>query len=102
MERFVPLKVLNKFHPHQIELINFAMSVNGRIYIADEMGLGKTISSFTVAYIYKNEWPLLVICPASLRNQWKSEILKWYFPFVNNEDIVIVTKEKQACANELK
>ena len=34
--------------------------------IGDEMGVGKTIQALAVAYLYKSEWPLLVICPSSL------------------------------------
>jgi len=30
------------------------------------MGVGKTIEALGIAYIYKDDWPLLIICPASL------------------------------------
>ena len=32
------------------------------------MGVGKTIQAVGLAYIYKNEWPLLIFCPSSLVN----------------------------------
>jgi len=36
------------------------------VLIGDEMGVGKTIQAIGLAYIYKNEWPLLIFCPSSL------------------------------------
>jgi SWI/SNF-related matrix-associated actin-dependent regulator 1 of chromatin subfamily A len=40
--------------------------------LADEMGVGKTIQSLAVAYIYKHEWPLLIICPPTLKINWQN------------------------------
>jgi SWI/SNF-related matrix-associated actin-dependent regulator 1 of chromatin subfamily A len=42
------------------------------------MGVGKTIQSLGLAYIYKKDWPLLIICPSSLKFNWQDEILRWY------------------------
>lgn len=38
--------------------------------IADDMGLGKTIQAISVACYYRSEWPLLVVCPASVKMYW--------------------------------
>jgi superfamily II DNA or RNA helicase len=49
----------------------------GRCLIGDEMGLGKTIQSIAAAEIlirYLSVERILVICPASLKQQWESEI----------------------------
>jgi SNF2 family DNA or RNA helicase len=43
----------------------------------DEMGVGKTIQAIGLAYLYKEEWPMLVITPSSLKFQWRDEVLKW-------------------------
>lgn len=43
------------------------MSHNGRALIADDMGLGKTIQALGVAAYYRQEWPLLVVTPSSVR-----------------------------------
>ena len=45
--------------------------------IADEMGLGKTVQAITTALCYRDEWPLLVLCPASLCANWRTELVKW-------------------------
>lgn len=50
------------------------------------MGVGKTIQAVAIAYLYKNDWPLLVITPASLKFQWRDEILKW-LPTIRQSDI---------------
>ena len=41
------------------------------------MGVGKTIQALAVAFVFKNDWPLLVICPASLKFTWRDEVVKW-------------------------
>jgi SWI/SNF-related matrix-associated actin-dependent regulator 1 of chromatin subfamily A len=41
------------------------------------MGVGKTIQAISLAYLYKKDWPLMVICPSFLRLIWRDEILNW-------------------------
>lgn len=41
------------------------------------MGLGKTIQSIAIASCYRSEWPILVICPSSVRVNWSNEFVKW-------------------------
>jgi SWI/SNF-related matrix-associated actin-dependent regulator 1 of chromatin subfamily A len=42
------------------------------------MGLGKTLTSLTtMAHYHPHEWPLLVICPSSLRYTWPAEVEKF-------------------------
>ena len=52
-----------------------AMPTGGMI-LADEVGLGKTIEAgFVLKYMIANGWSrILIITPASLRMQWKSEL----------------------------
>lgn len=38
-----------------------------RGFVGDDMGLGKTIQAITVMYMYRDEWPVLVVVPSSLR-----------------------------------
>lgn len=51
---------------------SFGISRNGRVLIADDMGLGKTIQALGVASYYRLEWPLLIVCPSSVR--WTVDI----------------------------
>lgn len=63
-------------YPYQKEGIRFAFQA-GKAIIADEMGLGKTIQAIGVAEMLKKERLIssaLIICPTSLKYQWKKEI----------------------------
>ncbi|XP_042639214.1 DNA annealing helicase and endonuclease ZRANB3 [Orycteropus afer afer] len=53
------------------------------------MGLGKTIQAIAIAYFYKEEWPLLVVVPSSLRYPWTEEIEKW-IPELDPEEINVI------------
>ncbi|MDA0337459.1 MAG: DEAD/DEAH box helicase [bacterium] len=62
--------------PYQLDGIAFAVGA-GRAVLADDMGLGKTIQGIGVAELLAREAGIskvLVICPASLKSQWRSEI----------------------------
>jgi len=61
----------------QREGVEFGLQKYGRMLLGDEMGVGKTIQAIAIAYLFKHNWPLLVITPASLKYQWCDEILKW-------------------------
>ncbi|CAG8523631.1 4128_t:CDS:10, partial [Ambispora gerdemannii] len=62
--------------PFQKEGVIEALTKGGRVLIGDEMGLGKTIQALTICSYYR-EWPVLVICPSSLRLTWSNEIQRW-------------------------
>jgi len=49
---------------------------NKRVIIADEPGLGKTIEALAAAHSL-NAYPIVVVCPASLKLNWKHEAEKW-------------------------
>lgn len=57
--------------------------------MADDMGLGKTLQAITVVCYYRSEWPLLVVCPSSLRLAW-AEVSEQSF-FANNIGCDIVS-----------
>jgi SNF2 family DNA or RNA helicase len=66
-------------YPYQKEGIEFCLFKKYAI-IADEMGLGKTLQAITAAVLkmkYFGFKKILVVCPASLKEQWKKEIEKF-------------------------
>lgn len=72
--------------PYQQEGVRFATYREGAI-IADEMGLGKTIQAIATAVMKKKLFGFqrtLIVCPASLKEQWKREMEKF-----SNEQAVI-------------
>jgi len=65
-----------RLYAYQKEGILFATRA-GRAVLADDMGLGKTIQAIAAAELLAKEFGIsqvLVICPTSLKYQWKSEI----------------------------
>ena len=63
-------------YPYQKEGVRFAANA-GRAILADEMGLGKTVQTIATAELLLREGfitNVLVLCPATLRYQWKREI----------------------------
>lgn len=66
--------IYSQLLPFQKESVLFALNRNGRIILADDMGLGKTIQALAIANYYKLEWPLLIIAPASLLDNWNNSV----------------------------
>uniref|UniRef100_A0A3Q1C297 Zinc finger, RAN-binding domain containing 3 n=1 Tax=Amphiprion ocellaris TaxID=80972 RepID=A0A3Q1C297_AMPOC len=53
------------------------------------MGLGKTVQAIAVAYAFRQEWPLLVVVPSSLKYPWIEELERW-IPELQPGDINLV------------
>lgn len=70
MTNDLPLK------PHQVSGIEFLHKTHGRCINADDPGLGKTRQA--IEYVKEaSGFPLVVVCPASVKGTWLAEIRKW-------------------------
>jgi len=65
-----------KLFDHQIDGVNFMRQVHGGVLLADEPGLGKTAQVCTLISQEKL-LPALIVCPASVKDNWKREIKMW-------------------------
>jgi SWI/SNF-related matrix-associated actin-dependent regulator of chromatin subfamily A-like protein 1 len=69
------LKFLRLF---QRDGVRYITSKNGRAILALEPGLGKTPTSLGYAIQHPTKtYPILVVCPATVKEQWKSEYNKF-------------------------
>lgn len=81
--------------PYQLDGIAFAVGA-GRAILADDMGLGKTIQGIGTAELLSRLADIrnvLVVCPASLKSQWASEVSRFCD---RSHRIVMGTAEERA------
>jgi len=67
---------------------NFLCATHSSL-LGDEPGLGKSIQVLAAAII-ENSKKTLIICPSSLKLNWKDEIDKW----LTNKKIIVITGDK--------
>lgn len=67
---------MSKPYPYQLEGLDHIDYFDGRALLALEMGLGKTPISLWWAKRNKT-WPTVIVSPASLKWNWRSEIAKY-------------------------
>jgi len=79
------LPVKKDFYPFQTVGIDYGRK-NRRIIIADQMGLGKTIQGIGCVLITES-FPCIVVCPKSLRLNWKDEWEAW-----TNKKVIVLDK----------
>lgn len=84
---------IDGLYDFQREGIIFGIQRNGKCLIADDMGLGKTVQAIGLALWFSEDWPLIIVCPSSLRYQWMNSILRWA-PNVSQDDIFIAKNIK--------
>ncbi|MCP4287477.1 MAG: DEAD/DEAH box helicase family protein [Gammaproteobacteria bacterium] len=68
-----------RLYSYQVEGVAF-LAANGRALLADDMGLGKTLQAIAAAawlHRHAEAERILVVCPASLKQQWAREIEKF-------------------------
>lgn len=77
-----------KLFPYQERGVLFAVKA-GRCILADDMGLGKTLQAIVCTEVLRKQFNInsaLIICPTSLKYQWKTEIEK----FTGNTNVCVV------------
>ena len=72
----IPAPTGLNYMPFQKAGIDF-ISHQKNVLVADEMGLGKTIQAIGYINLNSNIKTVLIICPASLKINWKQELEKW-------------------------
>jgi len=70
-------ETFQKLRDQQKHSIQQGLLRRGRCLIGDEMGLGKTLSSLVLAQMYAEEWPILVVAPTGVIDNWIIEVKKW-------------------------
>lgn len=74
--------------PYQKEGIAYALEKK-RCFFGDQPGLGKSLEAIGTAFIAR-AWPVLVICPASLKINWQREWKK----FTGKDAIILDDRNK--------
>ena len=81
---------------HQKEAVQFLLS-RKKCILADDMGVGKSLE-LAVASVEGNFDSVLIICPASLKTNWKKELM-WYVP---ERDVTIIDSPNSMTKPELE
>jgi len=76
--------------PFQKAGVEFLEATDGCALISDQMGLGKTIQALAYLQLHPELRPVIIVCPASLRLNWKNEAYEW----LTTPDIVEVITAK--------
>lgn len=91
---YIPASLEEKLMPFQREGVQFILKHGGRALLGDEMGLGKTVQALAILCAYREEWPVLIVCPSSLRESWSNAIQEWLG--VPEEKIRVIHSGKDA------
>lgn len=81
--------LVDALFPYQRRGVIYGIKRRGRLLLADEMGLGKSVQALGIARYFKCDWPLLIICPSSVKFSWLNQ-LETFLPGVT--DVVLIEK----------
>ena len=94
----LPKALLKNLYRFQKQGIIFGIKKYSRLLIADEMGVGKTVQAIGLSCLYQKDWPVLVICPSSLKFAWRDEITLWLGEVLKKDEVQVIKHSK----NEFK
>lgn len=86
--------IMDSLYPFQKLGVQFGVSKKGRCLIADDMGLGKTLQAIGIVKYYSDNFPLLIVCPSSMRYTWEEEI-RLKMPNVPITGIYVLSKSNE-------
>jgi SNF2 family DNA or RNA helicase len=69
-------KLKRELRSYQEFGVRFIEAKNGRCLVADDMGLGKTTEILAWLDSRPDAWPVLIVCPSSVKYNWGREIQK--------------------------
>ena len=77
--------------PFQNAGVKFLEVAGGSAMISDQMGLGKTAQALAYLQLHKELRPAIIVCPASLKYNWRNECEMW---LETNDTIEIINGGK--------
>ena len=89
-------ELYDHLYPYQREGVAMMMHMGGSAILADEMGLGKTLQAIAMMLVYKEARPCVITCPASVRQNWESNVRRFV-----TDDVGITWEGKNPCKNSV-
>ena len=93
----LPARLHSALRHFQIEAVEYGVNRKGKMLLADEMGTGKTVQAIALMRHYVPDWPLLVVCPSSLKWMWANEFQRW-LPELQPGDLSLIRGGRMANA----
>ena len=98
----LPKNLYKSLYRFQKQGIIFGIKKFSRLLIADEMGVGKTVQAISLSSLYPKDWPVLVICPSSLKFAWRDEIAHWLSEIIKENEIQVIKHSKNEFKENIK
>lgn len=93
-------ELVNALMPFQHDGVCFGIQRHGSLLLADDMGLGKTVQALGIASYFKCDWPLLVVCPSSMKYTWVEAFSRW-LPSVNPRSVNVIETSKDILTGQV-
>jgi hypothetical protein len=85
---FVESPMRNRLTEVQREGVRLGIERKGRILFGNENGIGNKEQALALCSVYKDEWPVLLTCPAVLCSSWKEDVQN--FLGLDDEEVCIL------------